>query len=304
MTSAYISKFVPSTDGVHTLAGRVYLPEGQPKGLFHVVHGMTEHIPRYHDFMQEMAQAGYICFGYDHLGHGATARDDGELGFIAHRKGWQYLVDDVAAFASAVRSEYGEDLPYILMGHSMGSFIVRLAVTMGQKPHKLIVMGTGGPNPVAGAGLCVVALLKLFCGEKHISNLLQSMAFGSYNKGFESDGPHGWLTTNAAVRDAYAQDKYCTFRFTVSAMGDLITLTKKCNEGKWFGQVDTHLPILLVSGSDDPVGGYGKGVETVCTRLQKKGVNVNMRLYQGRHEILNDTCRHTVVTDILSFIHQ
>ena len=301
MNTTYIQKSVTSSDGIHTLVGRVYLPDGAPKGLFQVVHGMTEHIPRYHHFMTAMAQAGYICFGYDHLGHGATVRDDSELGFIASKDGWKYLVQDVGVFANAVRAEYGQDLPYILMGHSMGSFIVRLAVTMGQKPDKLIVMGTGGPNPIAGLGLGVIALIKGIYGERHISKLVQNMAFGSYNKKFEADGPHGWLTTDADIRDAYAKDKYCTFRFTVSAMADLINLTKRCNANGWFAQVDKELPILLVAGQDDPVGEYGKGIETVCQNLQKQGANVQMKLYNGRHEILNDACREEVLRDIQAF---
>lgn len=301
MRMNYIPKAVPSTDGVHTLKGRIYLPEGDPKGIFQVVHGMTEYIGRYDTFMQAMAEAGYITFGYDHLGHGDTAADDSELGFIAHKDGWKYLVDDVAAFGGAVKAEYG-DLPYVLMGHSMGSFIVRLSAVMGNRPHKLIVMGTGGPNPIAGMGLGVIGMLKKLYGEKHISNLVQNMAFGSYNKRFGNDGAQGWLTTYAAVREAYAIDKYCTFRFTVSAMGDLINLTKRSNAKGWFAEVDPTLPILLVAGKDDPVGEYGKGVRTVFDRLQKKGCQVEMKLYEGRHEILNDACREAVVEDIKAFV--
>ncbi len=301
MSMNYIPMTVLSTDGVHTLKGRVYLPEGTPQGLFQVVHGMTEYIGRYHAFMSAMAEAGYITFGYDHLGHGETTHSDDELGFIAHKDGWRYLVDDVAAFGGAVKAAYG-DLPYILMGHSMGSFIVRLSAVMGNRPDKLIVMGTGGPNPIAGMGLGVIAALKRLYGERHISNLVQNMAFGSYNKRFAGDGAQGGLTTDAAIREAYAADKYCTFRFTVSAMGDLINLTKRSNAGGWFAEVDPTLPILLVAGKDDPVGEYGKGVRTVFDRLKARGCGVEMKLYEGRHEILNDACREAVVRDIKAFV--
>lgn len=301
-SSYYIEKKVPSSDGKHELYGRVYLPQGEAKGFFHVVHGMTEHIGRYEAFMREMAQAGYICFGYDHLGHGQTAKDDSELGFIAHKEGWRYMAKDVGIFAEAVLGEYGRHMPYILMGHSMGSFVVRVAVSEGLvHPDRLIVMGTGGPNPAAGVGLALIALIKTFLGERHISSLVQNLAFGAYNKRFSSDGPHGWLTADAAVREKYAGDKFCTFRFTVSAMGDLITLTKKSNAGKWFAHMDKALPILLVSGKDDPVGNYGKGVNVVFNRLRAQGANVRMILYAGRHEILNDACRDAVIRDIQAF---
>ena len=109
----------PSTDGIHDLAGKVYLPTEKPVGILHILHGMTEHIARYDAFMREMAEAGYIVCGYDHLGHGYTAADPSELGFIAEKGGDDLLLRDVKAFSDAVRAEYGADLPYILMGHSM-----------------------------------------------------------------------------------------------------------------------------------------------------------------------------------------
>lgn len=298
--TTYIKK-VPSSDGTHELYGRVYLPQGEVKGLFHVVHGMTEHMERYESFMREMAAEGYICFGYDHLGHGKTARDNGELGYIAKKNGWKLLVDDVTAFGNAMREDFGEKLPYILMGHSMGSFIVRLASVNGRTPDKLIVMGTGGPNPIAGAGLLIVAAMKLFGKGRKVSPFLQKMAFGSYNKKFGDDGKRGWLTTDADIRDKYGNDPYCNFHFTVSAMGDLINLTKRANDRAWFDAVPKDLPVLLVAGVDDPVGNYGKGVKVVFNKLKKSNCRVEVKLYTGRHEILNDTCKDAVIEDIKKF---
>ena len=303
MTTAYIEKRVPSADGVHTLVGRVYMPEGEARGLFHVVHGMTEHIARYDAFMQAMARAGYICFGYDHLGHGLTAAE-GEHGFIAHKDGWDLLCRDVAAFADAMRDEYARELPYILMGHSMGSFIVRVAVTRYVHPTKLIVMGTGGPNPAAGAGLALIACIKRIKGERHVSDLVQKLAFGSYNKRFASEGDgRSWLTTDRAIRDIYSADRLCAFRFTVSAMGDLIRLNKMASEKRCYAATPKDMPVLLVSGVDDPVGDYGRGVKAVYDGLSAAGVPAELKLYDGaRHEILNDICRDEVYADILRFV--
>ena len=305
MTTAYIEKRVPSSDGIHTLVGRAYLPEGEVIGLFHVVHGMTEHIARYDRFMREMAEAGYICFGYDHLGHGHTAAE-GEHGFIAHRDGWDHLCRDVALFADAMKAEYGRELPYILMGHSMGSFIVRVAVTRYVHPTRLIVMGTGGPNPAAGVGLAVISIIKKIKGERHISDLVQKLAFGTYNKRFadESD-PRSWLTTNEEIREIYSADRLCAFRFTVSAMGDLIRLNKMSGEKRCYTATPKDMPVLLVSGTDDPVGDYGKGVRAVYKGLTSSGVEAELRLYDGaRHEILNDICRDEVIADILQFVEK
>ncbi len=301
--------FIRSSDGVHTLSGVVYIPDGEVKGFFHVVHGMTEHIGRYDRFMTEICNNGYITLGYDNLGHGHTANGDSELGYIAKKGGWELLSRDVKVFSDAVRAEFSEygDLPYYLMGHSMGSFIVRMATERYITPTKLIIMGTGGKNPLAGAGLAVIGAVKLFCGDRHISKLVDSLAFGSYNKKFEGDGESEgglWLTNDKSVREKYYEDKYCTFKFTVSAMGDLIRLTKYSNRGAWFKKIP-DVDILLVSGKDDPVGNYGKGVDEVCTRLKKAGKNAACILYENaRHEILNDFTYEKTKEDILSFIEK
>lgn len=297
---------VPSSDGIHTLSGLVYLPTGAPKGLFHAVHGMTEHIARYDRLLSDMAKAGFIAFGYDHLGHGKTAKDEGELGYIAKEKGWERLSEDVGVFSKAVRDGFGkEDLPYYLLGHSMGSFVSRLAAERFVSPQGLVLMGTGGPNPAAGAGLALVALTKRFKGEKHISPLLYRLAFGSYNKRFgggTAEDPSPWLTRDEGVRRAYYADPFCTFKFTASAMGDLIRLIKLSNRSAWFHSIPTDLPVLLVSGEEDPVGNYGKGVKAVETKLKKAGRQVSCHLYPGaRHEILNDTTYVEVKEEILRF---
>lgn len=298
---------VASSDGIHRLFGVVYLPRGEARGLFHVVHGMTEHMARYDRFLADMAEAGFIAFGYDHIGHGRTAKDDSELGYIAKKRGWELLARDVAVYEDAVRREFGaRDLPLYLMGHSMGSFVVRLAATRFVKPEKLIVMGTAGANPAAGAGLALIGLTKCLRGDRHISRLIDSIAFGSYNTRFGGDDPQDpkrWLTTDEAVRRAYYADPYCMFQFTVSAMGDLIRLIKYTNSAAWYRAIPNTLPILLVSGEDDPVGNYGKGVREVEGKLKKCGKDVCCKLYAGaRHEILNDFTYEAVKSDILAFI--
>ncbi len=298
-----IKKSVLSSDNVHMLNGYVYIPEGEVKGLFQLVHGMCEYTERYHEFMLEIANHGYIVFGYDHLGHGKTATDDSELGYIADKDGWKLLVDDVAVFGKAVKNEYGSDLPYILMGHSMGSFIVRLSAEKYNMHDKLIIMGTGGPNPAATPGLAAIAVIKKVKGGRYISNFLQNLAFGTYNKRFEGDGTYGWLSNYEDVRNSFAADKFCNFRFTVSAMGDLVTLNKESNTSRWFKSGVTKKPILLVSGADDPVGDYGKGPKAVHDKLKANGADIKFVLYRGcRHEILNDKCRNNVIAEILNFI--
>lgn len=304
MEMKIIEKGVLSSDKIHTLKGKLYIPSGEIKGYFQVVHGMTEHIGRYDEFLKEIASNGYLAFAFDNLGHGYTAKDISELGYIAKKDGYKLLSQDVAVFYNAVREEYG-DYPYYLMGHSMGSFIVRYSALEDVSPQKLIVMGTGGKNPLAGIGLFVINLLKLFKGDRHVSKFMDKMAFGSYNKIFRSEGSRrSWLTSDVSVREKYDKDEFCNYRFTLSAMQDLITLNKEVNSAKWYKIFPKKLPVLLVSGGADPVGNYGKGVNEVNQLLGKNGCNCRAKVYEGmRHEILNEPkVKEQVVNDILNFI--
>lgn len=294
---------VPSSDGLHMLKGVTYIPQGEIKGIFHLVHGMREYIGRYEHFLPFFAENGFVCVGYDHLGHGNTA-NEGELGFIAQKGGYKYLIEDVYRFAEHIKSEF-PDLPYILMGHSMGSFIVRLAATRYRDiADKLIICGTAGSNPVASVGIALARILAKIKGSRAYSPLIESMAFGSYNKYFEGDTPYEWLTKDKEVIAKYQADKFCNYHFTISALADLITLTYKCNLNTWYIDMPKKLPILLVSGADDPVGNYGKGVREVYNKLKKSGAeDVTIHLYENcRHEIHNDSCKEESRNDILEFI--
>lgn len=297
----------PSSDGIHTLHGIVLEPVGEIRGFFQIVHGMTEYVGRYEKFMRELAENGFLVFGHDHIGHGQSVREESELGFIASKDGWKLLCRDVAVFGASVMEAYGRgDRPYILMGHSMGSFVVRVAAEQYVKPDALIAMGTGGANPAAGAGLALIALIKKLRGERYISRFVDNLAFGTYNKRFTDateEAPSPWLTTDRSVREKYHKDPLCTFKFTVSAMGDLMHLLKNANRSVWYKNLSKDLPILLISGRDDPVGGYGKGVESVYRRLLKSGHRAECILYDGaRHEILNDFTYEDTKRDILAFV--
>lgn len=291
---------IPSADQTHQLYCRVFYPEGEIRGLFHVVHGMTEHIRRYEKFMTEMAEQGWLCFGFDNLGHGYTAGDD-DLGYIGE---WQWPVDDVRNVSLLMKQEYGEALPCVLLGHSMGSFIARCAATP-RIWDKLIIMGTGGPNPASRAGLLLISRLISHFGERSYSSTIEKLLFGSYNSHFPGENDFvAMISTIPEVKEAYRQDKYCTFRFTLNAFYVLVKLQMLCNRKTWYKHISGNLPILLVSGSECPVGDYGKGVEKVYNELNSNGKDVRMKLYEGcRHEILNDVCHDEVVKDISDFVN-
>lgn len=300
MTEKYIR--VLSSDSIHNLNCKLFIPDCEPKAIFQAVHGMTEHLERYNDFLKELCKMGYLCVIHDNLGHGKSVNDDSELGFIAKKDGAKLLVDDVEEVYKAVKKDY-KDKEHYLFGHSMGSFITRLyALKYGKHLSGYIMMGSGAATPMADMGLFLTAAISLFKGPRHISKFIDKMAFGSYNKAFKEK--NGWLTTDDEVRMKYLGDKYCTFKFTVSAMNDLIRLNKESNSKKWFKGLPESLPILIVSGSKDPVGDMSKGTDKINRLLLKENrYNVTYRLYENaRHEILNDFCRETVIADIIYWL--
>ena len=306
MAITIIDKHIPSADGIHTLRGKVYLPEGEIRGILQISHGMAEHIGRYAEFMTHLAENGFIAAAHDHIGHGMTAENEEELGFFAEKDGWRTVCRDVIAFARSLKEDYPEK-PLILMGHSMGSFIARIVCAEAKELYSAyIFMGTGGSNPMSSAGLALTSMLTKTKGPRHISDLVYAAAFGTYNNRTEKDDIYAWLTTDRDMREKHNKDPLSTFRFTVSAMHDLIKMQDIVNRAAWYAAIPKDLPILLIAGEEDPVGAYGKGVRAVHKKLTAAGVQkLSLKLYpKMRHEVLNEVERDAVYADLLTFLKE
>ena len=305
MTVIEERKFL-STDKKHMLWGKLYLPESKNvKAVIHVVHGMKEHIGRYDSFMKFLTQYDYAAFGYDHIGHGETALHGGDFGYIASKGGDKILINDVNAFAKNIMREF-EEKKYIRFGHSMGSFLVRLA-SLNMVPDALILCGTGGPVLGSWAGIALCKLIQSLKGSHYASPLIEHLIFGRNNDLFlEENNKNAWLCRDESIKTAYAKDPWCNFDFTVAAYGDLIRLSRAANSKKFFRFLDKKTPIMLISGAEDPVGDNGKGVTTVYNRLKAEGADIKtFKLYKKcRHEILNELNSDEVFADILTFINR
>lgn len=296
----------PSADGVNEIAAFAYAPsEGRVRGIVQIVHGMSEYFLRYRPLCEFLSVNGFVVCGNDHLGHGETAADEEELGFIAEKDGADILASDVNSLSELIKTRY-PGVPHVLLGHSMGSLIARYCIAIYPDiTDSAIIMGTVGPGNPAGVGkLAAVINAKLF-GPYNRSKLIYSLAFGSYNKGLpKEDGRIGWISGDADVRREYEEDPNSGFLFTSSGYFALFDLLSKVNKREWAESIDKSLPILLVSGRKDPCGDYGRGVVKVCEMLIGAGVeNTRIKIYpNSRHEILNDVEKDEVFADILSWV--
>lgn len=294
-----------SHDTKSQVASYLFIPKcDSPRGILQISHGMCEYFLRYENFAAEMCKKGFIVCGNDHIGHGKTAPSDELLGYTASSGGAMIMVSDVRMLSGIVRNRFGA-LPLILIGHSMGSFIARKYVELyGNELTGAIIIGTGGPESPTALGKLLAKLVIKTKGEMHRSKLIDSIAFGSYNKKFKDEKDEkSWLTRDKEVRERYVADKYCSFKFTARAFYDLFDLLGSVSDKDWAKNLPSELPILLMSGDADPVGNYGKGVEKVYKRMEKAGANVTMRLYHGaRHELLNETSRREIISHTLDWI--
>lgn len=294
-----------STDGHSRIAYRLYTPEGfDPIGVVQISHGMSEHIARYDEFARYLCEQGYAVCGNDHLGHGESAPALDALGYFAPENGWDFLVRDLKGLTEIMKERFPE-LPYFLLGHSMGSFLARMYLTRyGDELSGAMISGTTGPNPGASAGSALAKLIQKKKGGRFRSSMIDRLAFGTYNaRCSEKRTKFDWLSREQSVVDDYIEDPYCGFLFTVSAFIDLFSLIGMISQKEWARAVPKRLPILLMSGDQDPVGEYGKGIRVVYKRLVEQNCSVRMKLYPGgRHEMLNETNRQQVYQDVLRFL--
>jgi alpha-beta hydrolase superfamily lysophospholipase len=265
---------------------------------------MMDYIGRYTLMADALCASGIALCGNDHLGHGDSVATPEDYGFFASRDGYKYVIDDVKGMNDLIRKEL-PDLPVILLGHSMGSFISRLySVRYPDSIDGLIIHGTAGPNPATGAGKLLVKLLRAVKGERHRSKFVCSLADGGYNKGFDpAEGDGAWLTRDPSmVADRVGNPKN-DFIFTLAAYEDLFNFLGDCNSKAWFKAFPAGLRTLVISGEQDPVGDFGKGVRYVYDNLKKNGADVELKLYEGaRHELFNETNRDEVFADLIKWI--
>ena len=283
----------------------IWTPEGEPKAVVQLIHGIAEHIGRYDEFARFLNAHGYVVAADDHMGHGGSV-ENGVKGYFSG--GWLSAVEDEKRLHDEIAAQYPA-LPYYILGHSMGSFLLRTYLyTYPGELSGAIISGTGWqPEAALRAGLALCRLEQLRIGETGCSKLLKELMFGAYNKKFRPNRtPNDWICSDPAVVDAYTNDELCGFDATVGLTRDMLTGISMNQKKENLAKMDKQLPVLFISDMQDPVGAMGEGVLACIDAFKRAGIrHVTIRLYpEGRHEMLNEANRTEVYADILSWLEQ
>lgn len=297
----------PSSDGKTTIHAVCWEPTGKPIAVLQLVHGMVEYIERYDEFAGFMVSHGFIVVGHDHLGHGDSVTSPDRRGYIADSNHPEnFMVKDIHRLRIGVQKKY-PDIPYFIFGHSMGSYILRKYLTVyGDGLSGAVICGTGSvADSSTKLGLTICETLAKKHGWHYRSSFVQKMTYTAPYRKYDlygNDQKNSWLTKDTEiVKDYYSSEK-CTFVFTLNGYKALLNTVYYDNQPENIEQIPKDLPILLVSGEDDPVGDLGKGVKKVYNQFVQAGIrDVFCRLFENdRHEILNETDR----CDVYAYINE
>lgn len=301
--------YYTSKDGKTNIHAIKWMPDNEPKAVLQIVHGMIEYIDRYDDFAKFMANNGYVVVGEDHLGHGHSVISPEYLGYFGDR-GNEWIIGDIHQLRQKTCSEYPE-IPYMILGHSMGSFLVRQYITEKNSEYAeglsaVVIMGTGWQPPIA---LSCGKLISKLSGTRKLgkrSKLIELMAFGTYLKKIENPKTTSdWLTKDEEIVKAYRANPLNSFHFTPNAFYHMFSGMQKAHDINRIKTLPAGLPILLISGADDPVGNWGEAVrKAYIIYSDNTDCEVSIKIYlDDRHEILNETDREQVYNDILDYLN-
>ena len=257
------------------LHGCRWTPDSQVRAVLQIVHGIAEYVERYDGFANFLNRQGILVVAEDHMGHGKSISQECPRGYFAG--GWQTAVDDTYRLTRDTMAEF-RDVPFILFGHSMGSFMARTILAKYPDRAK---------------------------GERAPSPLLQAMAFGTYNRKVEHPRtPYDWISRDNSVVNAYKADPLCGFTPTAGLMRDMMEGIAYIQREENLAKMGKALPVLFIAGGDDPVGSYGAGVRTAAEAFRKAGMErVDVRIYPlCRHELLNEINREEIMDDVSRWI--
>lgn len=300
------SDFYYASKGAGNIHACRWTPEGTPVAVLQIVHGIAEFIERYDDFANYLTRQGFLVVAEDHMGHGQSINGDGVQGFF--HGGWFTAVADTFELLQMTRAEF-PDIPYVLFGHSMGSFMARtiLCKYPDSGISAAIICGTGWqPRQMLPAVIRVCESICKRTGEMVPSETLQKVVFGGYNKKVEHPRTeYDWLSRDAKSVDAYIAHPLCGFTPSCGLIRDMLKGIRYIEEPKSLAAMRKDLPVFFIAGGDDPVGSYSKGVIRAVEEFRKNGMlNVAHKIYPlCRHEILNEINKEDVYQDVSNWLN-
>lgn len=294
-----------ASQGMGKIHGHRWLPQGEPKAVLQIVHGIAEFVERYDEFARYLTGLGYVVVAEDHMGHGQSINGGGIRGYF--HGGWFTAVEDTYRLLQDTKAQY-PNVPYVLFGHSMGSFMARTILCRYPDSgiSAAIICGTGWQPAFALPALCKT--LELVCSrgdETKPNQTLQNLVFGSYNRKVEHPRtPYDWLSRDADIVDAYIAHPLCGFTASAGLLRDLVQGIHFVEQPNHLAAMRKNLPVFFIAGGDDPVGNYGKGVQKTAEAFRKAGLtDVSVRIYPlCRHEILNEINRQEIFEDISQWL--
>ena len=300
--------FFKSANGIYNVKYYIGLPETTPRAVVQIVHGMKEHIGRYDEVFEYLCSCGYVVCGCDHIGHGESVNSDEDRIFFAEKDGDKAVISDVGTLHDMMKKKY-RTLPYILLGHSFGSFVSRAyAATHKDAIDGLILSGTMGQKMPVAFGKAFCKLLEKIYGSHHRSKLITKITFMGYNKPYknESNFQYSWLSTDPEATKKCKSDSRYNFDFTVSAYRDMFSIIEYIQSDEWYEDMPKNLPIFIIAGEFDPVSKNTEGLYPMMEKLHDNDVsNIEFKIYEGeRHEPLTGLTRQTAFKDVSEWIDE
>lgn len=296
--------FYSSCNGINDIRALIWTDdEIQPKAVIQIAHGVCEHIGRYDEFARFLVSKGYVVCGNDHLGHGKSVLCEELLGICDDGDNVN-MVRDMNTLHNIMAKRYS-GLPYVIMGHSMGSFLARIyAAAFGDSLSAAIFCGTGQlPSAVYLLKDPVDYLLGQLPPESTNINIFNDIFCKFTKHVLSDDDDFAWISKNKENLEKYRADELVGFKLSTSLSKELITLAVKASAPDWASKLPKDLPVMLISGAKDPIGFFGTGVLKVSDNLMKEGIVPEVILYPGdRHEILNEEDREKVYADVAKFL--
>lgn len=300
--------YFDSRDGQSKIHAVRFAPDAgkEVRGVVQIVHGMSEHIERYHEFAEFLTDKGFVVTGDDHLGHGKSVGENGKFGYFCKQDPATVVVRDVHRLKKKTESEY-PGVPYFIIGHSMGSFILRnYLIRYGSGITGAVILGTGMQARIlVKTAKAVAKMQSFFGGAAKEGKLINRLAFGNYNARIENpSSPSAWLSRDEKKVAEYDNDPMCGFVFTANGFCTLFGLIDRLYDDEALRKIPVKLPVFMAAGDADPVGDYGEGVKRAYESLRSVGMtNVQLKLYnECRHELLNELNRNEVMQDILNWL--